>query len=43
MSEAAETGQPSHRDNDCYLTTAGRRTGRPHRIETWYAADGNTL
>ncbi len=30
-------------DDYCYLTTTGRRTGRPHRIEIWYAADGNTL
>jgi deazaflavin-dependent oxidoreductase (nitroreductase family) len=30
-------------DDFCYLTTTGRRTGRPHRIEIWYAADGNTL
>ena len=21
----------------CYLTTTGRRTGRPHRIEVWFA------
>jgi deazaflavin-dependent oxidoreductase (nitroreductase family) len=21
----------------CYLTTVGRRTGRPHRIEIWFA------
>lgn len=21
----------------CYLTTSGRRTGRPHRIEIWFA------
>jgi deazaflavin-dependent oxidoreductase (nitroreductase family) len=21
----------------CYLTTTGRRTGRPHRIEIWFA------
>ena len=27
----------------CYLTTSGRRTGRPHRIEIWYAAEGDTL
>ena len=28
-------------DDYCYLTTTGRRTGRPHRIEIWYAlADG---
>ena len=25
----------------CYLTTTGRRTGRPHRIEIWFGvADG---
>ena len=24
-------------DDFCYLTTTGRRTGRPHRIEIWYA------
>ena len=27
----------------CYLTTTGRRTGQPHRIEIWFAADGDTL
>ncbi|MBV8952064.1 MAG: nitroreductase family deazaflavin-dependent oxidoreductase, partial [Actinobacteria bacterium] len=30
-------------DDYCYLTTTGRRTGRPHRIEIWYARAGNTL
>lgn len=25
---------PSH--DVCYLTTTGRRTGRPHRIEIWF-------
>jgi deazaflavin-dependent oxidoreductase (nitroreductase family) len=30
-------------DDYCYVTTTGRRTGRPHRIEIWYAADGGTL
>jgi deazaflavin-dependent oxidoreductase (nitroreductase family) len=30
-------------DDYCYLTTTGRRTGRPHRIEIWYAAEGTTL
>jgi deazaflavin-dependent oxidoreductase (nitroreductase family) len=30
-------------DDYCYLTTTGRRTGRPHRIEIWYATDGATL
>jgi deazaflavin-dependent oxidoreductase (nitroreductase family) len=24
----------------CYLTTTGRRTGRPHRIEIWFALHG---
>lgn len=26
----------------CYLTTAGRRTGRPHTIEIWFALRGTT-
>ena len=30
-------------DDYCYLTTTGRRTGRPHRIEIWYAAEDRTL
>jgi deazaflavin-dependent oxidoreductase (nitroreductase family) len=32
-------------DDYCYLTTTGRRSGRPHEIEIWYAvsADGRTL
>jgi deazaflavin-dependent oxidoreductase (nitroreductase family) len=27
----------------CYLTTTGRISGRPHRIEIWFAIDGHTL
>ena len=27
----------------CYLTTIGRVSGRPHRIEIWFAIDGVTL
>jgi deazaflavin-dependent oxidoreductase (nitroreductase family) len=27
----------------CYITTTGRRTGRPHTIEIWFAAYGVTL
>jgi deazaflavin-dependent oxidoreductase (nitroreductase family) len=27
----------------CYLTTRGRVTGRPHRIEIWFALEGDTL
>ena len=30
-------------DEYCYLTTTGRRSGQPHRIEIWYAAHGDTL
>ena len=30
-------------DDFCYLTTRGRRTGRPHEIEIWFALDGETL
>jgi deazaflavin-dependent oxidoreductase (nitroreductase family) len=26
-----------------YLTTSGRRTGSPHRIEIWFAVDGGRL
>ena len=26
-----------------YLTTRGRTSGRPHRIEIWFARDGHTL
>ena len=27
----------------CYLETIGRVTGRPHEIEIWFAADGDTI
>ena len=27
----------------CYLTTTGRRTGQPHTIEIWFAAQGQTM
>jgi deazaflavin-dependent oxidoreductase (nitroreductase family) len=30
-------------DDFCYLTTRGRRTGRPHEIEIWFALAGRTL
>lgn len=30
-------------DPFCYLTTRGRATGRPHRVEIWFALDGSTL
>ena len=42
------TGDPhdpaAHADEDfCYLTTVGRRTGRPHTIEIWFAVDGGVV
>ena len=27
----------------CYLTTAGRVTGRPHKIEIWFALENGVL
>lgn len=27
----------------CYLTTTGRITGRPHRIEIWFVLQGETV
>jgi deazaflavin-dependent oxidoreductase (nitroreductase family) len=27
----------------CYLTTRGRRTGRPHEIEIWFGVVGDVL
>lgn len=27
----------------CYLSTTGRVTGRPHRIEIWFALEGATV
>ena len=27
----------------CYVTTRGRRTGRPHTIEIWFGATGRRL
>jgi deazaflavin-dependent oxidoreductase (nitroreductase family) len=27
----------------CYVTTTGRRTGRPHTIEIWFGANGQTV
>jgi deazaflavin-dependent oxidoreductase (nitroreductase family) len=27
----------------CYLTTTGRVTGRPHKIEIWFGLNGATL
>lgn len=27
----------------CYVTTTGRRSGRPHTIEIWFATEGNSV
>lgn len=27
----------------CYVTTTGRRSGRPHTVEIWFAVAGRTL
>lgn len=43
MSDPSDAEQPPPGDDYCYLTTTGRATGRPHRIEIWYAAEGDTL
>lgn len=40
-----ERNWPAHWANNpyLYLTTVGRRTGRPHRIEIWFAARDGRL
>lgn len=38
----AELGHFAQEDF-CYLTTTGRISGRPHRIEIWFALNGQTL
>jgi len=36
--------EPTLADQDyCYLTTTGRKTGRPHTVEIWFAIEGETL
>lgn len=39
------TAGPSHwADRDfCHVTTVGRRTGRPHTVEIWFAVHGATI
>jgi deazaflavin-dependent oxidoreductase (nitroreductase family) len=31
------------REEFCYITTVGRRTGKPHTVEIWFVARNNTL
>jgi deazaflavin-dependent oxidoreductase (nitroreductase family) len=37
-----ERGSPAD-DQFLYLTTTGRRTGKPHEIEIWFGGRGKTL
>ena len=30
-------------ENFCYLTTVGRKTGKPHTIEIWFARENGNL
>jgi deazaflavin-dependent oxidoreductase (nitroreductase family) len=31
------------REDFCYVTTTGRRSGKPHTIEIWFGTDGSTI
>lgn len=42
MSGAASPLDPYADEDFCYVTTTGRRTGNPHEIEIWFAAEGVT-
>ena len=43
--DATRTGLPEWVDREqfCYLQTTGRVTGRPHVIEIWFAAHGDSI
>ncbi|HEY3095919.1 MAG TPA: nitroreductase family deazaflavin-dependent oxidoreductase [Acidimicrobiia bacterium] len=43
MADIAANMTAAADDDFCYLTTRGRRTGRPHEIEIWFALDASTL
>lgn len=32
-----------HDDENCYLTTVGRRSGNPHEVEIWFGVIDDTL
>lgn len=34
---------PHHDEENCYLTTTGRRSGNPHEIEIWFGVVGDSL
>jgi deazaflavin-dependent oxidoreductase (nitroreductase family) len=31
------------KENYCYLTTTGHKTGNPHEIEIWFGVDGSSI
>ncbi|MBC7875994.1 MAG: nitroreductase family deazaflavin-dependent oxidoreductase [Anaerolineales bacterium] len=31
------------KENYCYLTTTGRKSGKPHEIEIWFGIQGDSL
>lgn len=31
------------KENYCYLTTTGRKSGHPHEIEIWFGIEGSSL
>ena len=44
MSPKAKLMDPKLADEEyCYITTAGRVSGKPHTIEIWFGAEGDTL
>ncbi len=36
-------GRPPDAPDYCYVTTKGRRSGRPHTIEIWFATRGSVV
>lgn len=34
---------PHADEENCYLTTIGRRSSNPHEVEIWFGVDGDTL
>jgi deazaflavin-dependent oxidoreductase (nitroreductase family) len=40
---AVTDGRPLGDLDYCYLTTTGRHSGRPHRIEIWFALENATV
>lgn len=43
MADLSAVLSTAAQDDFCYLTTRGRRTGRHHEIEIWFALEESTL